>query len=65
MRNLGLTYLLASRLLVTFIFALFHSSLPSKRNDSTPSSIHSVKGPATLKSEHDGSPHLAARIQSR
>src|SRR5262249_21192416 len=65
LRTSGLRYRLASAMLVTFIFALSHSSLPSKRSATTPSRIHSVNGPATLKFEQAGSPPLQARSQSR
>ena len=58
-------YRLAAGLLLNFILALSHSSFPSQWNATTPSRIHSVSGLATLKSEHEGEPPLAARIQSR
>src|SRR5258708_37461347 len=65
LRKVGLMSLLASALLVIRIFSLSHSSFPSNRSASTPSEIHSVNGPATLKFEQAGSPPLHARIQSR
>src|ERR1035438_1077364 len=65
LRTVGTRYLLASTLLVIFIFAGSYSSLPSNRRAITPSSIHSTNGAATLKLEQAGSPPLQARIQSR
>src|ERR1035438_1392609 len=65
LRTVGTRYLLASTLLVIFIFAGSYSSLPSARRAITPSSIHSTNGAATLKLEQAGSPPLQARIQSR
>lgn len=64
-RNSGFTCVLASSLLVNRNFELSHSSLPSTRMAIVASRIHSVNGPATLKSEQDRSPPLQARSQSR
>src|ERR1019366_295336 len=51
LRTVGPRYLLASTLLVIFIFTGSYSSLPSTRRAITPSSIHSTNGAATLKLE--------------
>ena len=65
LRNFGFRYSFASLLFVNRIFSASHISLPSNFMAITPSSIHCTNGPATLKFEHDGSPPLQARIQSR
>src|SRR6266700_2645754 len=65
LRIYGFKYLFASALFVIRILIGSYSTLPSTRSAITPSSIHSTNGAATLKLEHEGSPPLQARIQSR
>ena len=56
---------MASGLFVKRMFFASHSSFPGTCRAMATSASHSAKGALMLKSEHDGSPPLQARTQSR